>query len=101
MKYKSYKLKKLERNRYSILTSDLEHCYLCGKYPVDIHEIFGGANRQVSMKNGFCIPLCREHHREVTDNNYISLRLKQICQKEYEKTNSREEFMSLIGKNHL
>lgn len=31
MKSKSNKLAKLERNRKSIFTDDLEHCYLCGK----------------------------------------------------------------------
>ena len=101
MKYKSYKLQKLERNRYSILTNDLEHCYICGKPFVDIHEIYGGANRQVSMKNGFCIPLCREHHREITDKPSMALSLKQECQKEYEKTHTRTDFIELIKRNYL
>ncbi len=30
MKNKTYKLAKLERNRFSIITNDLEHCILCG-----------------------------------------------------------------------
>lgn len=98
MKYKSYKLQKLERNRYSILTNDLEHCYLCGKSPVDIHEIYGGANRKTSMLNGFCVPLCRQHHREITDNN--GFELKKLCQKEYEKTHTREDFIFIIGKSY-
>lgn len=101
MKYKSSKLQKLERNRYSILTNDLEHCYICGNPLVEKHEIYGGSNRQVSMKNGFVVPLCREHHRLLTDNPLMALPLKQECQKEYERTNSREDFIKLVGKSYL
>lgn len=101
MRYKTYKLQKLERNRYSIFTDDLKHCYLCGKSPADIHEIFGGANRKVSMQNGFCVPLCREHHCIITNDNDLSLIMKKICQEKYEKTHNREEFIALIGKNYL
>lgn len=100
MRRKSSKLAKLERNRYSILTDDLEHCFYCGRSPVDIHEIYGGANRKVSMANGFCVPLCRHHHELVTRNEGASL-LKEICQQEYERTHSREDFMRLVGRNYL
>lgn len=106
MKYKTSKLRKLEANRYSILTDDLNHCYLCFgnehyNEPLDMHEIYGGANRQISIKNGFCIPLCRQHHALITRDNASSLILKQQCQREYEKTHSREDFIKLIGKNFL
>lgn len=107
MQYKTNKLRKLENNRYSILTNDLEHCYLCFgadcyQYnSIDMHEIYGGANRKISMENGFCIPLCRQHHNIITNDNNSSLILKQMCQREYEKTHSREDFMRLIGKNYL
>lgn len=100
MKQKSSKLRKLERNRYSILTDDLEHCFICGTIPVDIHEIYGGANRRVSMVNGFCLPLCRYHHKIATNSNTMALWLKEICQQKFEETHSREEFMKLIGKNY-
>lgn len=100
MKKKTAKLRKLEKNRYSILTKDLEHCWLCGKSPVDIHEIYGGANRKISMANGFCIPLCRQHHEVATNESVMSMFLKELCQQAFEETHSREEFMSLIGKNY-
>ena len=101
MRTKTYKLAKLEKNRKSILTNDLEHCYVCGRSPVDMHEICGGCNRQTSIKNDFCVPLCRDHHRFITTNTPLNIRLKQVCQQEYEKTHTREEWMSLIGKNYL
>lgn len=106
MRNKSAKLRKLEGERYSILTGDLEHCYLCGKSPVDIHEIYGGCNRIASIKNGFCVPLCRTHHRQITDGEFIdgydfNNELKQNCQIEFERTHTREEWFKIIGRNYL
>ena len=98
MRKKSSKLAKLERNRYSIFTSKLNVCYYCGmRRPVEIHEVYGGSNRQRSMKYGLCVPLCRICH----SNEKIIMDLRKWCQREYEKTHSRDEFISLIGKNYL
>lgn len=101
MKYKTNKLIKLEKGRYSILTNDLEHCYICRQSPVDIHEIYGGSNRKVSMANGFCIPLCRVHHKAITNKRINDLQIKKDCQETYEQSHTRDEFMRLIGKNFL
>jgi hypothetical protein len=101
MRNKTYKLQKLEKNRYSILTNDMEHCFICKSPFVDIHEIYGGSNRKVSMANGFCLPLCREHHKTATLDSSANTFLKVKCQKEYEKTHSREEWLKLIGRNYL
>ena len=101
MKFKTSKLRKLEADRYSILTDDLEHCYICGEHKDDMHEIYGGRNRRVSMANGFCVPLCRSCHSFITRDNTSDLVLKQHCQKKFEEENSREDFMLLIGKNYL
>lgn len=46
MKKKSNKLSKLEKKRFSILTNDLEHCYICKERDEiniprdDLHEIY-------------------------------------------------------------
>lgn len=45
MKNKSKKQAKLERNRFSILTDDLEHCFTCElerriRKKEDLHEVF-------------------------------------------------------------
>ena len=101
MKQKSSKLKRLEKNRYSILTDDFEHCFVCKKSPVDIHEIYGGCNRKISMQNGFCVPLCREHHRLVTDYPLNNRYFQELCQNKFEETHTREEFMDLICRNYL
>ena len=63
---KSSKLAKLERERKSLFTDDLEHCIICGRSPVNKHEIFGGRNRLNSIKYKLVIPLCTcEHHNQV------------------------------------
>lgn len=100
MKQKSSKLIKLERNRYSILTDDLESCYICKSPNADIHEIYGGRNRKVSMANGFCLPLCRHHHQVVETYAHADFHFKELCQIEFEKTHTRDEFMQLIGRNY-
>lgn len=107
MRAKSNKLRRLENGRYSVLTNDLDRCIFCGAPDPDIHEVFGGSNRQVSMANGFCVPLCRWHHLMVTNPDktalgwYIDHDLKEKCQKHYEKDHTREEFIKLVGKNYL
>lgn len=101
MKTKSSKLRKLEKGRYSILTKDMDSCFLCKYQLVDIHEIYGGSNRKKSMEHGFCVPLCRYHHEMVTNKPLQNLVLKQMCQKEFEKNHTREEFMIIIGRNYL
>ena len=102
LKKKSKNLKKLEDKRYSILTDNLKICYICQKRrKKHMHEIYKGSNRQTSMKNGFCIPVCNICHEETENNTELDKRLKQECQKEYEKTHSREEFIKLIGKSYL
>ncbi len=66
IKQKTNTLSKLERNRKSLFTDDLEHCIICGKSPVNLHEIFGGKNRLNSIKYKLVIPLCTcEHHDQV------------------------------------
>lgn len=101
MRNKTNKLIQLERHRYSILTEDLEHCFLCGQKKNDIHEVYGGSNRQQSMKYGFCVPLCRFHHQVVTMMPLHNRQLQIWCQSEFEKTHTRKEFMDIIGKNYL
>lgn len=93
--------------RYSIL-NNLDKCFFCGKPKECIHEVYHGtANRKISIKNGFCVGLCHEHHNMSNDsvhakpNKDKDLKLKQVYQEEYEKTHSREEFIRLIGKSYL
>ena len=109
-KYKEYKSmkkitskqKKLEENRHSILTNDLNKCYVCKKRKKDdMHEIYAGAKKQISMKNGFCIPICRKCHNEIQNEEEKIIIYKRKCQQEYEKTHTREEFIERYKKSYL
>lgn len=40
IKKKSSKLAKLEKNRFSILTNNLEKCYFCPNKKMELHEAF-------------------------------------------------------------
>lgn len=102
LKTSTSKQRKLENKRYSILTDNYSVCYECGvREKDDIHEIYPGSKKQISMKNGFCIPVCRKCHEEIQNNEKKMLSYKIQCQREYEKSHSREEFMNLIKKNYI
>lgn len=103
IKKKSKELAKLERNRFSILTSDLKHCIICGSKKDNLHEIFFGANRVNSMKYGCVIPLCLAHHQEMHRNKEWQDYWHRKCQKKFMEYyhKSINEFIDVFGKNYL
>lgn len=108
IKQRTYKQAKVEAKRYSILTDDLEHCIICGKTPVNKHEIFYGSNRHNSIKYGTVIPLCTsEHHKGnvigIHKDKELDLIWKKKGQSAYMKHYNKnvEEFISIFGKNYL
>lgn len=101
LKKKSKKLAKLEKNRFSIITKELEHCYLCGNKKQELHELIEGKNRQVSMKYGLVIPICRKCHILVTNNRTLQEKLHKVAQKEFKKHYKSENFVQIFGKNYL
>lgn len=101
IKRKSNKLAKKEKNRFSIITTDLEKCYLCKAKKEDLHEIYEGKNRQLSMKYGLVIPLCRKCHISVTNNKTLQEKLHKVGQKVFKKYYKTENFVKIFGKNYL
>lgn len=92
----SSKQKQLEKNRYSIFTTNFNKCYYCGKEgKMDLHEIYGGSNRKRSIENGFVVPLCRICHSNEKIIQYLRIKI----QKEYEKNHTREDFIKIFGKS--
>ena len=89
------------------ILQDEDRFYVCGSYDwTETHHIYGGnPNRRISEENGFKVRLCHWCHNEppngVHHNKKNDLRLKQECQRKFEETHTREEFISLIGKNYL
>lgn len=101
IKKKSSGLAKLEKNRFSIITKDLEHCYLCGNQKQELHELVEGKNRQASMKYGLVIPICRKCHILVTNNRTLQEKLHKVAQKEFKKHYKSENFVQIFNENYL
>lgn len=107
IKQKSNKLAKLERNRFSIITKNLEHCYICYKKGMknipkdDLHELLEEKNRQVSMKYGLVIPICRKCHNLVTNDKTLQDKLHKVAQKEFKKHYKTENFIQIFGQSYL
>lgn len=99
IKKKSSKLVKLERNRYSIITYNLDICYVCKKRRRDnFDEVFGGRNRQLSMKYGLVIPICFKCHRKLTDNPLLKKEIQEEAKQIFIKKYSEEKFIKEFGR---
>ena len=96
-------------NKKSILQGDTKECYITGStYNLHKHHIyFGNPLRRISEENGFWVYLMGELHNPSNEGVHgknghaLDLKLKQDCQRKYEETHSREEFIKLIGMNFL
>lgn len=96
----------MDSNGYnpSILDTKPDVCYIsriqgeCAR-----HEIYFGKNRRISKENGFWVYLNPNIHTALhgKDGETLDMMLKQDCQRVFEKTHTREEFISLIGKSYF
>ena len=105
MKKKSSKLAKLERNRYSVFTEDLNICFYANKNcfgSITKHEVFSGRNRQRSMKYGFIIPLCEYHHYTLQENKDFNQYWHDRCRDYWlNHYGNLDEFIKTFGKSYL
>lgn len=102
MKKKSWKLAKLERNRYSVFYESFAMCCGCGSmYQPTKHEIFEGRNRKNSMKYGFVIPLCLACHQRLQDDLDFNKKWKVKAQDYFEKNyGTRDDFIKIFRMNY-
>ena len=98
---KSKKISKLERNRKSILTNDLNHCIICGAKKDNLHEVFFGVNRVNSMKYDCVIPLCFVHHQEMHRNKEWQDYWHKQGQKAFNKAYPHLDFLIIFKRNYL
>lgn len=102
MKNKSTKLVKLERDRFSVFTTDLNKCYLCPNKKEHLHEIFAGRNRQNSMRYGFVLPLCHICHERYQNDVIFNNKWYIKAQRYFEKNiGSRDDFIKVFGKSWI
>lgn len=100
------KERRKRHHKDSILQTEKE-CFVTGRTD-NLHEhhiYFGRGQREISEASGFKVWLTGTKHNEsnqgVHFNKEFDLYLKRICQEKFEETNSRAEFMQLIGRSYL
>ena len=101
MKQRSNKLAKLEKNRFSLFTDDMNKCYFCSNKKDHIHEIFCGRNRQNSMKYGLCLPICESCHSKYQNNFLFNKEWHKKGQAMFNKTYPDLKFKDIFKKNYL
>lgn len=92
--------------RYSIIQEDITECFVCRTTrDIHIHHIYAGANRKNSEKHHCIVALCARHHNMSSEgvhfNRALDLKVKQLAQRKFEETHTREEFRAAFGKSWL
>lgn len=100
IKKRSYSLVRAEKERFSIIALDLDNCVICGKKKGNLHEVYFGKNRQLSMKYGCVIPLCYACHIMIHNNHNLDLIWKIKMQYAFEKEYPDLDFLEIFGKNY-
>ena len=95
-----------EREILKSIIQTRKECFICHTTQnLHDHHIFMAANRKNSEKAGLKVWLCYTHHNGSNNsphfNREVDLNLKQIAQRKYEETHTREDFIRLIGRNYL
>ncbi len=114
LKSRTNKQAKKEKERFSIIYTDLTKCCECGLKTGDFdkrinqytriekNEVFEGSYRQVSIRLGMIAPLCifchKQFHKDILGMN-LSYKVK--FEKEYLKTHTREEFIKTFGQDYI
>lgn len=101
IKKRTTKLSCLERNRTSLFTDDLNHCIICGAKRDNLHEVFFGRNRQLSMKYELVIPLCIECHQEMHKNEQWQDYWHKKGQLAFIANYPNLDFLSIFHRNYL
>lgn len=101
IKKRTAKQNKLEKQRFSILTTDFTICYICGKPKNEIHELYGGCNRQTSMKLGLCIPICRLCHNRWEIDKEFRKKYQSIGRNKFIELYGYDKFMQEFKKSYL
>lgn len=96
-------------HKISILQGEEKCCFLTGRTDgLHKHHIYyGSGKRAISDKYGFWVWLRPEWHNmseygvHGKYGHELDMMLKSECQKAFEQSHSREEFINLIGRNYI
>lgn len=101
LKQVSKKRAKLERNRFSLFTDNLDKCYFCDRPRDDLHELLRGRNRNNSMKYGLVLPLCREHHEIMHSHINLVRFYQKEAQRKFQEVYPKLDFVDVFKINYL
>lgn len=88
----------------SIITNDLEYCFVCGRPYPQIHHMMNKWDKAKAEKYGLIIPLCMNHHtgaEGVHTKPEKMLACRQMAQRKFEEIHSRDEWIEEFGKSYL
>ena len=90
----------------SIITDDLDICYLCKGRATEVHHcMHGWGNRKAADKYGLTVGLCHRCHNEPPNgahfNDKTDAYLKRQAQRAFEAKYSHEKWMEVFGRNYL
>lgn len=89
------------------IVDDERRCYECGvRANLELHHIYKGPKRDAADRHGLTVYLCKTHHTghngvHGKNGHELDIELKQLGQKAFEKTKTREEFIEIFGKSYL
>jgi hypothetical protein len=90
------------------IISEEKRCFICGSRQwIEIHHIFGAADRKKSTEYGLVVPLCHYCHNEppngVHQNKDIRRKLQAYAQKKAMKHYGwdMDTWRSIFGRNYL
>lgn len=91
----------MAKPKQSIVATDLDNCFCCGRPADDTHHIFGASNRPLSEIYLLVIPVCRYCHNEIHYTKQIMDELHQAGQMAFNKAYPDKNFLKIFGQNYL
>lgn len=87
----------------SIITEDLNQCFICGSSPTAIHHaLHGTANRKQADKFHLIVGLCPMCHQRLHDTDTeMDKYIQRIAQQKFEEHYTDLNFREIFGKNYL
>lgn len=89
------------------IIDEKKRCFFClSQSALEVHHcIYGVAERKKSEQYGLKVYLCKRHHTGDqgvhTMRPDLDLKLKQLAQRKFEETHSREDWIKEFGKSYL
>jgi len=92
---------------YSLFTTDLDHCYCCGKKAIMIHAVFenngntNGNEEKRSIADGCIIPMCWACNVKLHLDPKKQSALKVEAQLIWEHAYPNKDFIKRYGRSYL